>query len=424
MTEILPFLKELISAPGLSGYEDPAANIIADKWRPLVHEISRGTLGSLQGLRRGTGTEPRPSVMIATHMDAIGLMVTGITDGFLHITRVGGVDVRVLPGTPVNVFATGAGASGTGATGAGASGTGATGAGASGTGATGAGASGTGATGAGTTGPGASGISASGTSVTREVSSVGEAKVRPPLPGVVVQPSAQLLPEDARDGPVGLEHLFIDTGLLPQKVSELVRVGDLVSFAQPPAELSGETLTGHSLDNRASVAALTVCLEELQTRPHVWDVWAVATSQEEIGAIGAAGSAYQLRPTIAIVVDVTFAKGPGASDWSTSPLGKGPTIVIGPNIHPALHKSMKELADKLEIPYSLEYTPSHSGTDGWATQVAAEGIPTLVIGLPLRYMHTAVELVALKDIQRAGRLLAEFIARLGADFMDNIVWDK
>ena len=374
MTEILPFLKELISAPGLSGYEDPAANIIADKWRPLVHEISRGTLGSLQGLRRGTGKEPRPSVMIATHMDAIGLMVTGITDGFLRITRVGGVDVRVLPGTPVNVYATGAGASGTGASGA--------------------------------------------------ATSTGETNVRLPLPGVVAQPSAQLLPEDARDGPVALEHLFIDTGLLPQKVSELVRVGDLVSFAQPPAELSGETLTGHSLDNRASVAALTVCLEELQARPHVWDVWAVATSQEEVGAIGAAGSAYQLRPTIAIVVDVTFAKGPGASDWSTSPLGKGPTIVIGPNIHPALHKSMKELADKLEIPYTLEYTPSHSGTDGWATQVAAEGIPTLVIGLPLRYMHTAVELVALKDIQRAGRLLAEFIAKLEPDFMDKIVWDK
>jgi endoglucanase len=150
----------------------------------------------------------------------------------------------------------------------------------------------------------------------------------------------------------------------------------------------------------------------------------VATSQEEVGAIGAAGSAYQLRPTIAIVVDVTFAKGPGASDWETSPLGKGPTIVIGPNIHPALHKSMKELADKLEIPYTLEYTPCHSGTDGWATQVAAEGIPTLVIGLPLRYMHTAVELVALKDIQRAGRLLAEFIARLEPDFMEKIVWDK
>jgi endoglucanase len=241
---------------------------------------------------------------------------------------------------------------------------------------------------------------------------------------MVALPSAHLLPQEERDGPVALGHLLVDTGLLPRQVSELVRVGDVVSFAQPPVELSGETLSGHSLDNRASVAALTVCLEELQSRPHTWDVWAVASSQEEVGALGAAGSAFELRPTIAIVVDVTWAKGPGTSDWNAFPLGKGPTIVMGPNIHPALHRVMKELADSLEIPYALEYTPTHSGTDGWATQVAAEGIPTLVLGIPLRYMHTPVEVVAIKDIQRAGRLLAGFIGGLGPDFMEKIVWDK
>ena len=382
MTDILPFLKDLISAPGLSGYEDPVAKIIADKWRPLVNELSRGKLGSLHGLRRGTdpltsqstGKEARPSVMVATHMDSIGLMVTGITEGFLRITQVGGVDARVLPGTAVSVYATGQSASGAGAMGSGAGGVG--------------------------------------------------ANSRLPLPGVVVKPSAHLLPEEERDAPVPLAHLFIDTGLLLGKVAELVRIGDLVSFAQTPVELSGETLSGHSLDNRASVAALTVCLEELQLRPHSWDVWAVASSQEEVGTIGAAGSSFELHPTIAIVVDVTFAKGPGTSDWSAFPLGKGPTIVMGANMHPALHKAMKELADRLEIPYALEYTPSHSGTDGWATQVAAEGIPTMVVGIPLRYMHTPVELVAIKDIQRAGRLLAEFIAGLGSDFMEQIVWDQ
>ena len=358
MTELLPFLKELLSAPGLSGYEDPAARIIENKWRPLVHEISRGKLGSLHGLRSGTGQEPRPSVMVAAHMDGIGMMVTGITDGFLRITPVGGLDGRVLPGTPVTVYASG-------------------------------------------TSGGSSG-----------------------LPGVVAQPSARLLPQEEQDDPVAMEHLFVDTGLLPRKITELVRVGDLVSFAQPPVELSGETLSGHSLDNRASVAALTFCLEELQARPHAWDVWAVASSQEEVGTKGASGSSFELRPTIAIVVDVTFAKGPGASEWYAFPLGKGPVIALGPNIHPALQKAMKELAEKLEIPHALEFTPTDTGTDGWATQVSAEGIPTLVMGIPLRYMHTAVEMVALKDIQRAGRLMAEFIASLGLDFMEKIVWDK
>jgi tetrahedral aminopeptidase len=359
MTEILPFLKDLISAPGLSGYEEPVAKIIEDKWRPLVHEISHGNLGSLSGLRRGTGKDPRPSVMVATHMDSIGLMVTGITEGFLRVTKIGGVDARVLPGTPVMVYA--------------------------------------------------SGVAAAGNS---------------PLPGVIAQPSVLLLPKDEGEGPVALEHLLIDTGLLPRKVSELVRIGDIISFAQPPVELNGETISGHTLDNRASVAALTICLEELQSRPHTWDVWAVATSQEEVGAKGAASATFEHHPTIALVVDVTWAKGPGTTDWNTFPLGKGPTIVMGPNMHPALHKSMKAMADKLEIPYAMEYTPTYSGTDGMATQMAAEGIPTLVVGIPLRYMHTPVELVAIKDIQRTGRLLAGFIAALEPDFMDKIVWDK
>jgi endoglucanase len=357
MSNLLPFLKELLSAPGLSGHEDPAAVLIEKQWKPLVQEVRRSPLGSLHGLRPGTGKEPRPSVMICTHMDAIGLMVTSVVDGFLHVTAVGGVDGRVLPGQVVTVHATGA--------------------------------------------------------------------ARPrDLPAVVAQPSARLLPSEIGENPVPLEHLLVDTGLPPAELAKLVHAGDLVSYATPPVELAGEAIAGHSLDNRASVAALTACLEELQSRPHVWDVWAVVTVQEEVGLMGAYTSAFGLRPTIALVVDVTWAKGPGASDWSTFPLGKGPTIVMGPNVHPALFKALKELADRLEIPYAQEYAPCHTGTDAYATQVTAEGIPSAVIGIPLRYMHTPVEIVALKDIQRAGRLLAEFIAGLGPDFMDKIGWEN
>ena len=104
-------------------------------------------------------------------------------------------------------------------------------------------------------------------------------------------------------------------------------------------------------------------------------------------------------------------------------MGKGPTLGWGPNIHPALFKKFKELAESLEIPYTLEVMARHSGTDAYAIQVAAEGIPSIVIGIPLRYMHTPVEMVSTKDITRAGRLIAEFIAGLDMDFMDNITWD-
>jgi endoglucanase len=189
-------------------------------------------------------------------------------------------------------------------------------------------------------------------------------------------------------------------------------------------ELKEELLSGHSLDNRASVAALTVCLEELQTKTHVWDVWAVATVQEEETLGGAATSAYHLRPDLAVVLDVTFAKGPGANGWETFPMGKGPTLGWGANLHPFLYKKYKELADKLEIPVAMELTPGHSGTDAYAIQVARTGIPTMLIGIPLRYMHTPVEMIAIKDVQRAGRLVAEFIGSLEPDFVSKISWDE
>ena len=353
MTDILPFLKSLISVSGLSGYEAPVANLIREKWTPLVDELSVSRVGSLHGRKHGTGRAPRPSLMIATHMDAIGMRVSKIVDGFLHITRVGGIDVRVLPGAEVIVHASG---------------------------------------------------------------SDGE------LPGVIALPPARFLPESVGDK-VLMEHLLVDTGLLPREVEKQVRVGDLVSFANPPLELAGDVLSGHSIDNRASVAALTVCLEELQNKPHIWDVWAVATVQEETSLLGASTSAFELRPQMAIVVDGSFAKGPGANGWQTSPMGRGVGLCIGPNMHPFLHKKLKELAERLEIPWFLDITIGHSGTDAFAIQVTAEGIPTALVEFPIRYMHTTVESVALKDIQRTGRLLAEFIAALETDFVDTIVWE-
>jgi endoglucanase len=362
MSDILPFLKSLISVSGLSGDEAPAADLIKKQWTPLVDELSQSSLASVHGLKRGTlkkslsqaGKSPRPSVMIATHMDAIGMMVTRIVDGFLYITNIGGIDARVLPGTPVIVHASG----------------------------------------------------------TKEE-----------LYGVIVMPPANLLPDGEGSGVVSMKYLFVDTGLLAGEVSKRVRIGDRVSFGTEPIEMSGGTVSGHTLDNRASVAALTICLEELQSKSHAWDVWAVATAQEETTFGGAYTSAFQLRPTIAVAVDMTFGKGAGASGFQTFALGKGVTLGIGPSVHPFLYKRFKEVAERIEIPVADDLMPEYSSTDADALQLTAEGIPTMVLSIPQRYMHTAVELVAIKDIQRAGRLLAEFISSLEEDFIERIVWD-
>jgi len=244
------------------------------------------------------------------------------------------------------------------------------------------------------------------------------------LPGVVVQPPGHLLPDDTGDGPVAMKHLFVDAGLRPDDALEKVRVGDLVSYAQEPLELTGEAIAGHSLDNRVSVAATTLCLEALQNRLHDWDVWAVASAQEEETLGGALTSPFDIRPDLAIVIDVCFAKGPEANSWENLPFGKGVGLGYGPNIHPALYALFEKKAKALEIPYHRDLMPKMSGTDAMAVQIVAEGIPCAVLGIPLRYMHTPVETVSIRDILRAGRLMSEFIADLTPDALDQIHWEE
>ena len=247
---------------------------------------------------------------------------------------------------------------------------------------------------------------------------------REDLPGVVVQPPGFLLPKDAGDGPVVMKYLFVDVGLRPEDAAEKVRVGDLVSYAQAPMELSGDAMAGHTLDNRVSVAATTLCLEALQSRTHEWDVWAVASVQEEETLGGAFTSPFDIRPDLAIVIDVCFAKGPEAADWRNLPFGKGVGLGYGPNIHPGFYDLVEEKAQALEIPFERDLMPKMSGTDAMAVQIVAEGIPCVVLGIPLRYMHTPVETVSIKDIQRAGRLMAEVVADLDSDTLDQISWEE
>jgi putative aminopeptidase FrvX len=336
----VPFLRYLLDSPGLSGFETRTSDLIADKWRPLVDELTTSPLGSLHGLRKASPGAKAPRIMIATHMDAIGLMVSKIKDGFLQITHIGGVDPRILPGQVVAIHS------------------------------------------------------------------------RREIAGIVQLVPDRLLDSQSAGSPAGYKTLFVETGLTEAEVNRLIQPGDLISFAQKSFEMDGGYLAGHSLDNRASVAALTICLEELKNVNLAWDVWAVATIKEEVFGIGSLTSAYAIRPDIAVSIDVTFAKGPGSNDYRSFPLGKGPSIGVGANIHSALYDSFTKIAKEMDMPYGVETMPESSGTDSMMIQITAEGIPNMVLGIPIRYMHTSVELVSVNDIYRAGRLLARFISQL------------
>ncbi len=351
MTEILPLLKDLISVSGISGYEAGVRDIIMNAWQPYTDSLSVSRVGSLHGLQKGSAVEPRPSILVAAHMDAVGLMVNAIVDGFIRITSIGGIDPRILPGQLVTVHG------------------------------------------------------------------------RKDLPGLIVATPTRLLPSSLQGGVVPLEYLLVDVGLQPNEVQDLVRVGDIVSFAQPPFEANGDTLVGHSLDDRAAVAALSCCLELLAARTHAWDVWAVATVQEEVSTAGALTSAFQLRPSLCLTIDVTYGREPKSPHYLSFPLGEGPTLMWGPVSHPYLNKTIQQLAERLEIPLALEPTPRFSATDADAMQVVAEGIPNIILGIPLRYMHTPVEMVMVKDLTRVARLAAEFIAQLDENFMQKLAWE-
>jgi endoglucanase len=344
--EIVKVLRDLSQASGVSGYEEPVRTVARRAFEPHADGLRTDALGNLIALRKGSrpgGVRSR-SIMLAAHMDEIGLMVTGFEEGFIRFTRVGGVDVRTILGQEVLVHG-----------------------------------------------------------------------VRP-LPGIVGSRPPHVLSAEEREKPVPLDKLFIDVGLSGERVRELVRVGDLITMHRDFLELAEGYVSGKAFDDRAGVASLAEALVLLGTMRHEWDVYAVATTQEEVGLRGAIASAYGVAPDIAIAVDVGFGAQQGVSDTESVSMDGGPAIAKGPNIHPLMHERLTAIAKDNELPHQLELSPGATDTDAWAIQVAREGIPTALLSIPLRYMHTSVETVCVKDIQRTGRLMALFIAGLNEDF--------
>jgi putative aminopeptidase FrvX len=349
--DIVPLLRRLSEASGVSGYEDQVRDIVQEAFGQYADQVRTDLLGNVIALKKGKGSEPRPAIMLATHMDEIGLIVSELEEGFIHFQQVGGYDDRVLLGQEVIIHG------------------------------------------------------------------------RRDLAGAIGARPPHVLPSSERDKPIPYEKLRIDVGLTPEELPRMVQVGDLITMNRKLVELKNGLVTGKALDNRVSVAAAAVCLEELSRVHHRWDVYAVATVQEEVGLKGAVTSTYGLQPDLGIAIDVTWAQQPGAPDEYTFELGKGPTIGCGPNFHPKLQEALVETAKALEMGYSLEPAARPPGTDAAAMQISREGIPVALISIPQRNMHTPVETIAVKDVERAGRLLAAFIARLDESFLESLAWD-
>jgi len=237
------------------------------------------------------------------------------------------------------------------------------------------------------------------------------------VPGVIGKKPIHLLRDEERKKVAELRELHIDVGAADgDEARRLVRIGDVAVIAGEPLELPNERAVSRSMDNRLGcfVAYETARLvSEAGGAPG--DVVAVAAVQEETTLGGSRTTAYSLEPDLAVVVDVTHATDPPGIDVNElgkHPLGSGPVIERGSNLHPQVTDLLLETAEEEGIQYTMSASGRHTGTDADAMHVSRGGVPVGLVSIPLRYMHSPVEMVDLRDVDGAARLIAAAARRL------------
>jgi putative aminopeptidase FrvX len=237
------------------------------------------------------------------------------------------------------------------------------------------------------------------------------------LLGVIGRKPIHLLRGPDREKVPQVKDLHIDIGATDgDEARGLVRIGDVGVIDVEPVEILGDRLISRALDNRigcfvAAEAARLVA--EAGGAPG--EVVAMAVVQEETSFAGARTSAFSLAPDLAIVVDVTFATDQPGIDLgpiTKHPLGSGPVVARGTALHPAVTELLYETAEQEGFDFTVESLGRSTGTDADAVNISRGGIPTGLVSVPIRYMHSPVELVSMADIDAAARLIAAFARRL------------
>jgi len=240
-----------------------------------------------------------------------------------------------------------------------------------------------------------------------------------PVKGVVGKKPIHLLRGEEAKKVAEIRELHIDIGARDgAQAREMVRIGDVAVIDAEPVELPNGRLSSRALDNRiGSYVALEAARLVSKAGGSAWEVVAVAAVQEETTFGGSRTSAFSLEPDAAIVLDVTHATDAPGIDVKREgahPLGSGATIGRGSFLNPAVFELLHDTAEADRIPFTIEANGRATGTDADAVHLSRGGVPTGLVSIPVRYMHSPVELVDLEDIQAAARLLAGFAARLTA----------
>lgn len=335
-------LKELSEARGVSGHENAVRQIILDAIKGTVDEHRVDALGNLIALKKGTGKRRR-KVMVAAHMDEIGLMIVQIEkEGSLRFRPVGGIDDRVLLAKKVLI---------------------------------------------------------------------GDKKV----PGVIGSKPVHLLEPKQRQQVVRVAEMSIDIGASSKEEAEhLVKVGDYATFDITFSELGGglRAVKGKAFDDRAGCAVLIELLKE----SYPFDLYAAFTVQEEVGLRGAKVAGYSIAPDVAFVLEGTVCDDmPKKKDISpTTTVGLGPAITVMDRsviADPRLVDLLVKTAQENGIPYQFKQ-PNMGGTDAGAIHLTRAGVPSAVVAVPARYIHSPVSLLSLNDLDNEVRLMHETLLKM------------
>lgn len=353
----MDLLRDLTQAQSASGYENEVRQIMEKELNQFCSETLYDHTGSIFGKTEGNSSGPR--IMLAGHMDEVGFMVTGINkDGFLRFTPLGGWWEQVLLAQRVTV-------------------------------------------------------------ITEKKKFTGVTGSKPP----------HLLQPEERKKVFPMKEMYIDIGAHDKEQVKKwgICIGDPIVPICPYEILpDNDTVLAKALDNRIGCYMALEVAKQLNTSHHPNTVFAGANVQEEVGLRGAQTSPYAVNPDIAIVLDVGVAQdtpGTSSDDVEHPALQKGPVITfldasMIPNIR--LRDLVIETAEKNNIPHQIEVITG-GGTDAGKIHMYKEGVPTIVIGVPIRYMHSHVSLASKQDIENGVKLLVEIIKRLDSDTYQSLI---
>lgn len=237
------------------------------------------------------------------------------------------------------------------------------------------------------------------------------------LIGVIGKKAIHVISNEERSKASKIEDLWIDLGLSKDEVSQKVSVGTFVVIEQGPIRV-GNKIVGRAIDNRVGAFVVLEALRELKDQPLNHRVVAVGTSQEEIGCFGAQVSGYAIAPVAGVAVDVTHeTTQPGVSEkkYGVAPFGSGANLAVGPMQSPAILRSMTEAARKNDIAFSLSALGRYSGTDADSLTLSRAGVPSAVVSIPNRYMHSPNEMIDERDVQACISIIVAWIKQLAKD---------